>query len=383
MFDFGNTRRRPGTGRYQNYSLGSGVIIDEKGYVVTNDHVVQRADRITVSLADGRELPATLIGSDVQNDIAILKIHAKGPLPAAKLGRSHDVILGETTIAVGNPFGLGGSVTAGIVSATNRTVDFRNKKKFRDFIQTSAVINPGNSGGPLININGEVIGINVAIHSRGPGIGFAIPMSRVREVVYSVLDPRLTKEAMLGIDIDHRHEGSGAIVRAVDQRGPAPQSGRSVRDKTVTVNDELIKDWIDFQTTVQELKIGEKISLGFLNRGQPHTTQLTIVRTPPTPAEKALFALCGFEFDDIPKARKQALQNMRGVLVTAVPKGSQAAAVGIRKGDVVYSLARNSVTSKNHMFRILQRFARLKSLPIHIFRPSEDSHYSGDLPLNR
>ncbi|MFT7619780.1 MAG: serine protease Do, partial [Planctomycetota bacterium] len=257
VFDFGDADTRSRNGRYQNYSLGSGVIIDEKGYVVTNDHVVQRADIITVSLPDGREFPATLIGSDIQNDIAILKVHSDTRLPAASLGRSHDLLLGESTIAVGNPFGLGGSVTAGIVSAINRTVNFRNKKKFTDFIQTSAVINPGNSGGPLININGDVIGINVAIHSRGPGIGFAIPISRVREVVYSVLDPRISKEAVVGIDIDHLHEGSGAMVRAVDRNGPASETGLASGDKILAVNNQRIEDWIDFQTTVQELKVGD------------------------------------------------------------------------------------------------------------------------------
>ncbi len=382
MFDLGDSERRSRGGRYQNYSLGSGVIIDPKGYVITNDHVVQRADRITVSLADGRELPASLIGSDIQNDIAILKVHTDKPLPAARLGRSNDLLLGETAIAVGNPFGLGGSVTSGIVSAINRTVNFRNKKKFKDFIQTSAVINPGNSGGPLINTNGEVIGINVAIHSRGPGIGFAIPVSRVREVVYNVLDPRITKKAMLGIDIDHRKEGSGAVIRAVDVRGPASRSGLAAGDKIITVNNQPIEDWIDFQTTVQDLRIGENIQLEFLKNGKRRQTSLTLLATPPSPAEKAIFALSGFEFKDVPKEQQALLGDLRGVIVTAVPKDSKAAQFGIHVGDIVYHLAQNSVINKDRAFRILAKFSRRTSLPIHLFRPSEKAHYGGDLPLN-
>lgn len=370
-------------GRLQNYSLGSGVIIDEKGYVITNDHVIRRADRVTVSLQDGREFEARIIGTDVQNDIAVLKIESRERLPAARLARSRDLMLGESAIAIGNPFGLGGSVTEGIISAIDREVVFQGKKVFHDFIQTSAVINPGNSGGPLININGEVIGINVAIHSRGPGIGFAIPISRVREVVYGVLDPRMVNETWLGLDIDHTHEGRGAVVGEVDEGGPARLAGLDAGDLIVSLDGRAIDDWIDFKTSLLDYRVGEKFTVDLLRQGKKIETRVALAQAPPSQTDREYFNFVGFEFRDLSADLREKLGDLRGIVVTRVPENSRAAAIGIRPGDVIYSFANVSVQDKNRLMQLIQRFQSQRQVPIHIFRPSENEHYGGELPFTR
>ena len=383
FFDYGDNQAMRRQGQLQNYSLGSGVIIDEKGYVITNDHVVRRADRVSVNLHDGRELEATVIGTDVHNDIAILKINTTENLPAARLARSNDLMMGETTIAVGNPFGLGGSVTEGILSAKNRRVNFQGKKVFQDYIQTSTVINPGNSGGPLINLNGEVIGINVAIHSRGPGIGFAIPVSRVRDVVYSVMHPRLTKNAAIGFDLNHNHEGRGAVVRTIDPKGPAALAGLQAGDVILSVNGQEIIDWIDFQTTMQEMKIGHAFDLELRRADRRKKTTLALAPSPPSPRERAFFDFVGFEFKDVPANRRNAMGGLHGVLVTKVLETSKAKSVGIRAGDLIYSLGNIEVTDKKRAMNVILRFRQSKSIPLHLFRPTDGDHYGGELPFNR
>ncbi len=175
---------RPRGDRYVENALGSGVIVDPDGYVLTNDHVVAQADRIIVTLADGRQIGARLVGSDRTSDLAVLRLEEDGPWPSVPMGRSDDLMIGETVIAIGNPFGLQNTVTVGVVSALGRTLesDRASGEAFSDFIQTDAAINPGNSGGALLNINGELIGINTQIVASGQNLGFAIPIDRARKV---------------------------------------------------------------------------------------------------------------------------------------------------------------------------------------------------------
>jgi len=164
-------------------SLGSGVIIDPKGYILTNEHVVAKAVRVKVTLIDNREFEGKVVGADIKSDLAVIKIDSKRPLPYVKMGRSDDLMIGETIVAIGNPFGLKHTVTTGIISALDRTIRASERQVFSDFIQVDASINPGNSGGPLLNINGSLIGINTAIFKEAQGIGFAIPIDKARRIV--------------------------------------------------------------------------------------------------------------------------------------------------------------------------------------------------------
>ncbi len=371
-------------GALRDQALGSGVIVDPKGYVITNDHVVGRADKITVTLSDGMKYPATLIGSDPENDIAILKIVGSAIFPAATLAQNNDLMLGEPTIALGNPFGLQGSVTTGVLSAVGRSVHLRNKKVFEDFIQTSAVINPGNSGGPLLNILGEVIGINVAIHSRGPGIGFAIPINRVRETVYKILDPRVTRKANLGFAVDYTTEKQGIPVSAVSDRGPAATCGLQVGDLILGLNNTSLSNWIDLQTTVASLQVGTPMKLTIQRDGESVTCTLSFEVLPEVLNQRRLAQMAGFTFTDLSTAQKSRFRyRISGVIVADVIPGSSAAAIGLQKGDVVFSMAGYAVKNADVAWRLLESFDEGKDAVISIRLIRGGERFQGALGLNR
>ncbi len=190
------------TRKYKTSSLGSGVLIDKDGYIVTNDHVVSKALRIIVTLSDGVEFEGKLISTYPQKDLAVVKIKAPKSFSYIDLGKSHDLMIGETVIAVGNPYGLGNTVTTGVLSAKDRFIEAEGRVVFDNFLQTDAAINPGNSGGALLNIRGELIGINTAIFARAEGIGFAIPVDTVKEVLEVLLDPRKLKKTWFGAEYE-------------------------------------------------------------------------------------------------------------------------------------------------------------------------------------
>jgi serine protease Do len=219
-------------------SLGSGLIIDGKrGLIATNSHVISQATEITVQLADKRKFKALVVGADPDSDLAVLRISSKEPLPEVRMAKNHDLMIGEDVIAIGNPFGLSHTVTRGVISALNRSVPVAKDKYIHDVIQTDASINPGNSGGPLLNADGEVVGINTAIHQRAQGIGFAIPIAKVKRVVGDLVSYGEVIPAWLGLelqDINPRlaayfgmERAHGAIVRSVMSDSPAQKQGSS------------------------------------------------------------------------------------------------------------------------------------------------------------
>ncbi|MEZ6194444.1 MAG: trypsin-like peptidase domain-containing protein [Planctomycetota bacterium] len=386
FFDLGqpSTARGGGT-RLQNLSLGSGVVVDPKGYVVTNDHVVRQADQILVSFADGATFKADLVGRDTDNDLAVLRLEGPGPYPTAKLARSGDLLLGETTIALGNPFGLGGSVTEGILSAWNRTVEFRGQKVFEDFLQTSAVINPGNSGGPLANLDGEIIGINTAIHSRGPGIGFAIPISRVREVMHRLLDPPVARRLWIGLDVEYTREDAGARVAVVDEGGPAARAGVEPGDVIVAIGRRALRDWIDFQTTVDAVQKGERLELLVERDGRRRTLEVAVETAPPTADERATFAILGFDFRDPQPGDSDQGRPAEGIVVQRVHEGSSAAEIGIRAGDVVYQLGTFGIRNRDHALDVVAYYAKrgARGVKVSLLRPSTDENLAGQLAFPR
>lgn len=344
-------------------SEGSGVLIHPAGYIVTNDHVVARARSIEVALSDERKFKATVVGTDPSNDIAILKLDSDGPFTAAPLGRSDDLMLGEPAIALGNPFGLHGSVTEGIISAINRPIQFNGKDVFTDFMQTSAVINPGNSGGPLVNINGEVIGINVAIHSRGPGIGFAIPINRVREVVHKVLDPRMTKRAHLGLDVDYMQEQPGVRVTNVDAEGPAKLAGLVVGDVIQSLNGRPVQNWIDFQARISQMRAGDKVDLA-VRRGDKSQQLVVDFKELVSASERALFDYMGFSCEDLGEGQN----TIGGVRVTKVDESSSAWSIGIRQGDILIAVGGYRVGNLSQFFRAAQTIQGQEAARLDIIR---------------
>jgi serine protease Do len=328
MFGLGTER--------QAQSLGSGFVIDRNGIVVTNAHVIEGASRITVTLLDGRELEADLLGSDRDADIAVLKVKASG-LPALPLGRSSDLMIGETVIAIGNPFGLSNTVTTGVLSATGRTIPSeRGERLFTDFLQTDASINPGNSGGPLVNILGDVIGINSAIISGATGIGFAIPADRARRVIddllrFGELQPLWTGARLVTVDPELARRyglGSvrrGALVLKVSPGSPAAEAGLREKDVIVSIGGHAVAAREDVTTALYTAAVGAPVDAEVRRGDQTVRLRLRAIHPPQ-----------GLGLEVLERSVGLTVEPARGGLaIRRVASGSVAAERGLRPGDII------------------------------------------------
>jgi Do/DeqQ family serine protease len=330
--------------------LGTGVIIDAAGTIVTNDHVIRGASAIHVVLADGRTLEAEVLGSDSPNDLAVLKVSAKEPLPTAKLGTSSDLMIGETVIAIGSPFGLSKTVTAGVVSATGRTFRAEDGTVYNDFVQTDAAINPGNSGGPLLNVDGEIIGINTAIFASAQGIGFAIPADKVRRIVDELTRFGKVRAAWVGIDaIDLPSHVAGqlgwdrsygALVAGVEPGSPAEQAGVRRGDVVAEMGGSRITDAEDFNTRVRGYPARSAFPLVLFRDGGLRTLQVTPVEFPPRLIESLAWERLGLRVKDARGA----------VAISGVRPGSVAQEVGLETGDVILRV-NNQPVANTEVFR--------------------------------
>ncbi len=325
-------------------SLGSGVLIHEDGYIVTNAHVVQSGGEIKVLLADKREFDATLVSADTENDLAIIKISDGKAFPAAQLGTSSDLMAGETVIAIGNPFGYTNTVSTGVVSAVDRTLDFEGGVKYEGLIQVDAPINPGNSGGALLNINGEVIGINVAIRADAEGIGFAIPVDRVREDLARLLNFRNVKRLWLGARLteDRRKDAAGrwwSTVRVADveRDSPAAKSGLATADVLENVGPHAVRSLLDFETEMMRRAVGDTIKLRISRGGAEKTLEVTLGQAPKPDGAKLALERLGLHLEQmtaaLAKKGRSAIDS--GLMVTGVERDSSAAKAGFEAGDVI------------------------------------------------
>jgi serine protease Do len=274
-------RRRFGNKHEQMMGAGSGFIIDPSGVIVTNNHVVDRADKIVVSLTDGRQLPAHVLGTDELTDIAVIKIDAPAALPAVAWGDSRQVEVGDWILAAGNPFGLGGSVTAGIVSAEGRDL---GSGPFDNFLQLDAPINPGNSGGPIFNMDGQVIGVSTAIVSPSGGsvgIGFAIPSEIVSNVVASLRAHGSIERGWLGVSVEDAENGGGVVVAGVERSGPALRAGVHAGDVVVALNGDHIDSARSLIRAVAATPPGNTVRLTVRREGHEVELPVTIALRPP------------------------------------------------------------------------------------------------------
>lgn len=350
---------RNGGRKRQRPSLGSGFIIHPTGYIVTNNHVVEGATEIKVTMATKEELDATLVGRDPRTDLALIKVTSAKPLPTVPFGNSDILDVGEWVLAIGNPFGLGHTVTSGIVSAKER---FIGAGPYDDFIQTDASINPGNSGGPLFNMRGEVIGINTAIYSGGQGIGFAIPINLAKTVLLQLHDKGSVTRGWLGVAIQSIDPGllkalkledtHGALVADVMSDGPAAKANLQRGDVIIGVNNTKIQDSKELPRIVAAMSPGTKIQLEILRNGKKMTVPVTLgtlqeekeaaVKMQPSDIEESL----GLRVENITPdmARSLRLDNAKGVMVSQVAPDSPAAEAGIRRGDVVREINRQPIT---------------------------------------
>jgi serine protease Do len=336
-------------------SLGSGLIVDPKGIVVTNAHVVEGASRILVTTLDGRELEADLLGSDRDADLAVLKVQGRG-LPAVPLGHSADLMIGETVIAIGNPFGLSHTVTSGVLSARGRTVPSeRGEQLFTDFLQIDASINPGNSGGPLVNILGDVIGINTAIISGASGIGFAIPADRARRVVddllrFGELRPLWTGARLLTVDAElARRYGltdrRGALVLKIYPDSPAAEAGLAEHDVITAVEGQPVASREDVTTALYTAALGAPLRLDVRRGDKPLKMTLRTVRPPE-----------GLGLSFLQSGVGLAVEARQGRLVVSrVVAGSLAERRGLRTGDLILGANGQEVSTTEALGREVVR----------------------------
>jgi Do/DeqQ family serine protease len=340
---------RPRERQFQ--SAGSGVIVDAKnGYIITNHHVVENASEITVTLLDNRSFSAKVVGSDEGADIAVLQ--AKQPnLVAMALGDSSKLEVGDYVVAIGNPFGLQHTVTAGIVSALGRTGI--NPDGYEDFIQTDASINPGNSGGALVNLRGELVGINSAILSGSGGnigIGFAIPVNMAKGVMDQLIKYGQVKRGVLGVNIYDvtpdvakefgLNEASGALVAGVSQGSAAEHAGIKTGDIIVSINGAPIKNASELRNTIGMQRVGDQVEIGLLRDGKPLKVTALVAEHSESEAVNAADVHRGLEGADLGDAPDAA-----GVLVRAVQDGSPAAQAGLRANDVIVAVGRTPVAT--------------------------------------
>ncbi len=358
-------------------SLGSGFIVDPKGYIITNNHVVEKADKIYVKLStdpDSQDLgrPARVIGSDKATDLAVIKIDTNSPLPTVKLGNSDIASVGDWVVAIGSPFALSQTVTAGIISAKNRTIDPGASGQFQHFIQTDAAINPGNSGGPLLNMNGEVIGVNTAIYTQSAGyqgIGFAMPANTVVSVYNDLISPshKVTRGS-IGIQFREGLSGAvgrvygfknGVLVQEVTPGGPAEKAGLKPGDVINSIDGHSIKDGNELVDEIASRRPGSTARIGYIRDGKPADTTLTIgdrdkvfadlsanksLSTPGTEGDAAESKL-GLVVRDVTPAVAAKLRTP-GVIISSVRTGSFADLQGLAPGYVITHLNKQATPNK-------------------------------------
>ena len=384
---------------FENKGLGSGFVIRKDGYLLTNNHVIEGADTITVRFSDGKSYEARVVGADEPTDMALLKIEPEHDLPVAPLGDSDALEVGEWVLAIGNPFGLSHTVTAGIVSAKGRKeVAPEGRHMIANFIQTDASINPGNSGGPLFNIRGEVIGMATAINSAGQGIGFAIPVNMIKTMLPQLRDGQV-KRSWLGVmirPVTDAHVAAlalpapnGAIVERVVAGGPAEKGGVEVGDVIVGFDGKPVETAVDVQWLASTAGAGEEAVLDVFRRGERKQVRVTLGAMPSEPSvaggpqpesvmgnkrssDTAIPGVGVRVSDNTPKLRKRlSLPTKDGVVVTGVDAGSPAAEAGLEIGDVVLVVGTTKVTSVEDFQRAVQRVAAGELVSMVLLRAGE------------
>lgn len=376
---FGDQFERPGRRNFEvprQHGVGSGVIVTKDGYILTNNHVVEGADEVKVALQDGREFEAKVVGRDPKSEVAVIKIDARD-LPAVSLADSDAVEVGDIVLAVGNPFGIGQTVTTGIVSATGRggTLGL----DYEDFIQTDAAINPGNSGGALVDLEGRLVGINTAILSRSggnQGIGFAIPANLARDVMESLVQDGHVTRGYLGVMIQDltpalaekfgmNDSTKGALVGDVTPKGPADAAGIKSGDVIVEFNGKKVADSRNLRLQVARTKPGETVPVRVVRDGKGRTIEVAvkelnddsrIAKGKSDQADEG--ALSGVAVSDIDPKTRQELNlpaRLKGVVVTEVQPESAAAEAGLRPGDVIIEINREVVTSAEQAVELTEK----------------------------
>jgi len=321
--------------------MGTGVVIDSRGYIVTNFHVVDGVRRIEVTLASGKTVAATLVSHDPRTDLAVIKVDIDAPLPVITIGTSSDLMIGETVLALGNAYGYEHTVTRGIISALHRCVEVSRTQRYDDLIQTDASINPGNSGGPLLNIDGQVIGINVAVRAGAQGIGFAIPIDDVLEVVTRLMSVERVDHTWHGI-VAKPDGRPGVVVEAVHRESPAATVGVRAGDLITRIADVPVSRQLDIERALLGRKAGERVPVTVVRAGAEERIDLPLaaMRRDAVPLDERCWKEIGLRLQPAAAGKVQKLQARYrgGLVVTEVRPNGPAAEQGIKEGDILVGL---------------------------------------------
>lgn len=382
LFDyFFNDFYEPGfTQNLKRTSLGSGVIIDgARGFVLTNTHVIEESGTIHVILKDDRQFEAKIVGADSESDLAVLKISAEEKLPAIEMGKSDDLLIGETVIAIGNPFGFSNTVTTGVISALNRTIQ-TDDMTYRNFIQTDASINPGNSGGPLLNINGELIGINTAVYENAQGIGFAIPISKARRIVNDLIKYGEVVHGWIGLSLQTlegqvseylgMNESGGVLIRRVYSGSPAETAGLQAGDIILSIDQKQISSLDDYQAVIKDASVGKSLSVTYRRKEKQFSVRVIPSTVPSDAALDLAQDLLGIRVsEDIQRGWGRGQSRISGgVSVTAVASNSYLSRIGVSAGDIIHEIDGVTVSNMEDFKKAVSKCRLKKTVVILIER---------------
>lgn len=349
--------------RFTTTSLGSGFVIHPDGYVITNAHVVARAAALKIIAADHSEYEAELVATDDRHDLAMLKVNADSKLPTLPMGRSDDLMIGETVIAIGNPLGYEHTVTRGIISAVNRTLKVSNDVSYENLIQTDASINRGNSGGPLLNVLGELIGINTAIRGDAQNIGFAIPVDTLRKLLPEMLVNKQTERRLdVGLRLSWRDR-----LYVVEARGPAAEAGIEPGDEIVTVNDIPIRQDYEFYIYLLNVDEFDTLKMELMRDGKRIEAEIHPQRIPIPDGEKLLAEKFGLHVRLLTPQQARELNIRGGLLITEIEANSPAARSGFSDGQIIVQIGRHFPTSFNQVGLILENVHRGDKVLVRVY----------------
>ncbi|MCG3137959.1 MAG: Periplasmic serine endoprotease DegP [Phycisphaerae bacterium] len=357
--------------RYKKLSsVGSGFVIHPSGYIITNAHVVNRASDVKIIFDDERQYDAEIVAADHEHDLALLKINSPSPLPTIHLGRSDDLLIGETVIAIGNPLGFQHSLTTGVISATQRDLQFTDPNNGKEvtyagLIQTDAPINPGNSGGPLLNILGELIGINTAIRGDAQNIGFAIPVQTLRDFLPVMLRSEIKNRLLLGFSINAERE----VVEVWDD-SPAAQAGIVVGDRLTRLNQITLSSDAEFYFELLRYKPGQTLTLDLQHEQQERSVQIKLLDRPRPDGGQLAWSKLGLRLEPLPDelAKTLRIHSASALLIKEVEKNSPAERIGIVAGDVLTLLGGFYVSNLDEVGQILESINSGEKLSIAILR---------------
>ena len=371
---------RPDPSRRVN-GMGTGVVIDERGYIVTNHHVVDGVREIEVTLYDGTRYIAKLVARDPKTDLAIIKVDPDQPMQVIQIGTSADLMPGESVIALGNAYGYEHTATRGIISALHRAVQVSDSQYYDDLIQTDASINPGNSGGPLLNINGEMIGVNVAVRAGAQGIGFAIPVDRVVEAAAELLTQINEQKIYYGLRFRSGSPTGPLTVSAVDPNSPAAAAGIQAGDIITEIAGRKVRNALDFQRALLDKSWDEVLPVVVTRNGTEDQQFMITLSKPKIPTlDDEIWTMLGLRLEPIPEEtfrQKYQTRYRGGLLVTDVRPGSPAAAQGLRQGDVLVGMHLWETISLDNVEYIIRRPDFASFLPLKFFLLRGNETYYG------